>query len=246
MIFVGSGAQGVSAEVRQLAEMLQAPVVAYRTGRGVLDARHYLSLYQPPAETYWQKADVVFAIGSNMRVPLRKWAKKHRPKIIRLDVDVLSHERFTVPEVALTARAEDALPLLLDEVAKHNKKRASREEELTLLSNAWEKEVGVLEPQVSYLKVIREALGEEGIFVDELTQVGFASRIAYPVYKPRTYISTGYQGTLGYGFQTALGVKGRTTRRTRRVGDGRRRLYVRRAGTGHRRAAKHRAGHGCL
>ena len=37
--------------------------------------------------------------------------------------------------------------------------------------------------------------------------MGFASRIAYPVYKPLTYISTGYQGTLGYGFPTALGVK---------------------------------------
>ena len=207
LIFVGSGAQGVSDEVRQLAEMLQAPVVAYRTGRGIMDARHYLSLYQPSAKTYWQKVDVVFAIGSNLRVPLGKWAKTHRPKLIRLDVDVLSHELFTVPEVALTARAEDALPLLIEETAKHNKKRPSREEELTFLRNAWEKEVGVLEPQVSYLKAIREALGEEGIFVDELTQVGFASRIAYPVYKPRTYISTGYQGTLGYGFPTALGVK---------------------------------------
>ena len=173
----------------------------------MLDARHYLSLYQPPAENYWQKADVVFAIGSNLRVPLRKWAKAHRPKIIRLDVDVLSHEIFTVPEVALTARAQDALPSLLEEVAKHNRKRASREEELTTLRNAWEQEVGVLEPQISYLKVIREALGEEGVFVDELTQVGFASRIAYPVFKPHTYISTGYQGTLGYGFPTALGVK---------------------------------------
>ena len=207
MIFVGSGAQDVPSEVRQLAEMLQAPVVAYRTGRGIVDARHYLSLYQPPAESYWQKADVVVAIGSNTRVPLKKWAKAHRPKIIRLDVDVTSHELFTVPEVALTARAEDALPLLIEETAKHNRKRTSCEEELTLLRNAWEKEVGVLEPQISYLKIIREALGEEGIFVDELTQVGFASRIAYPVYQPRTYISTGYQGTLGYGFPTALGVK---------------------------------------
>jgi acetolactate synthase-1/2/3 large subunit len=37
--------------------------------------------------------------------------------------------------------------------------------------------------------------------------VGFVSRIVYPVYQPRTYISTGYMGTLGYGFPTALGVK---------------------------------------
>ena len=50
-------------------------------------------------------------------------------------------------------------------------------------------------------------MGENGIFVDELTQVGFASRLVLPVYHPRTFISTGYMGTLGYGFPTALGVK---------------------------------------
>lgn len=207
LIYVGSGAQGVSREVRQLAEMLQAPVVGYRTGKGIMDARSYLSLQQPAAKSYWQEADVVIGICSNMRVPMRKWIKKHQPKIIRLDVDPLSHQRFATPDIALTARAEDALPLLIDEVAQHNIKRESREEELTALRNWWEKEVSVLEPQLTYLRIIREELGEDGIFVDELTQVGFASRIAYPAYNPRTYISTGYQGTLGYGFPTAMGAK---------------------------------------
>lgn len=75
------------------------------------------------------------------------------------------------------------------------------------VKGAWVKRSAVLEPQLSYLKIVREEIGEDGIFVDELTQVGFASRIVYPVYKPRSYISTGYQGTLGYGFPTALGVK---------------------------------------
>ena len=38
LIIVGGGAQDASTEVRAIAEMLQAPVVAYRTGLGVLDA----------------------------------------------------------------------------------------------------------------------------------------------------------------------------------------------------------------
>ncbi len=52
MIFVGGGAQGASALVRQLAEVLQAPVVAYRTGMGVVDARSYLALHQPAAKIF--------------------------------------------------------------------------------------------------------------------------------------------------------------------------------------------------
>ena len=207
MIIVGSGAQGAAHDVRALAEMLQAPVMAYRTGQGVMDARPYWSLHQPPALNYWQNTDVVIAIGSNMRVPMQKWLRMHRPKIIRLDVDVGSHNRFIPPDLAITAKAEEVLPLLLNEIAELQHVRTSRREELFELKAWWEREVSVLEPQLSYLKVIREELDEDGIFVDELTQVGFASRIAYPSYHPRTYISTGYQGTLGYGFPTALGVK---------------------------------------
>ena len=47
LIIVGGGAQHASAEITQLAEMLQAPVSAFRTGHGVLDSRHYLSVTSP-------------------------------------------------------------------------------------------------------------------------------------------------------------------------------------------------------
>ncbi|WEZ85335.1 thiamine pyrophosphate-dependent enzyme (plasmid) [Rhizobium sp. 32-5/1] len=150
---------------------------------------------------------MVLAIGSNMRVPARKWINAHKPDIIRIDVDPTSHRKFFTPKCEVTARAEQALPILLERLERHNLIRTSREAELLDVKAAWARRSAVLEPQLSYLEVIREEIGEDGIFVDELTQVGFASRIVYPVYKPRTYISTGYQGTLGYGFPTALGVK---------------------------------------
>ena len=62
-------------------------------------------------------------------------------------------------------------------------------------------------PQMDYLDAIRAVLPRDGLFVEELSQVGFATYFGYPVYEPRTYISCGFQGTLGFGFQTALGVK---------------------------------------
>jgi hypothetical protein len=52
-----------------------------------------------------------------------------------------------------------------------------------------------------------EALGEDGILVDEITQTGYASWYAFPVYSPRTLITSGYAGNLGYGYATAVGVK---------------------------------------
>ncbi len=55
--------------------------------------------------------------------------------------------------------------------------------------------------------MIREVLPRDGFFCDELSQVGFASWYGFPVHLPRTFVSSGYQGTLGSGFLTALGVK---------------------------------------
>jgi acetolactate synthase-1/2/3 large subunit len=64
-----------------------------------------------------------------------------------------------------------------------------------------------LAPQLAILEAIRAELPEDGIFVDEVTQVGFAARLAMPVYRPRTFLSPGYQDNLGWGFATALGAQ---------------------------------------
>ncbi len=70
-----------------------------------------------------------------------------------------------------------------------------------------QKRLQKLAPQLAFLAAIRGALPEDGIFVDEVTQLGFAARLAFPVYRPRTFISPGYQDNLGYGFATALGAQ---------------------------------------
>jgi len=64
-----------------------------------------------------------------------------------------------------------------------------------------------VQPQMSFLDVIRDVLPENGIFCDEMTQVGYVSWFGLPIYAPRTLITSGFSGTLGAGFPTALGVK---------------------------------------
>ncbi|MCY3833856.1 MAG: thiamine pyrophosphate-dependent enzyme, partial [Chloroflexi bacterium] len=207
MIFVGGGALGVSNEVRQLAEMLQAPVVSHRTGQGVLDSRHPLSLKMQQAHGCYKTTDAVLAIGSHMRTPLERWGTDGDMRVIRIDVDYDAMRRIQKPDLPIVARAEDALTPLLEAVDKHNRLRSSREEQMLEIKAEWAKISAYLEPQNTYLRIMREELGEDGVFVDEYTQVGYAARFNFPVYHPRTYIASGYQGTLGYGFPTALGVK---------------------------------------
>jgi acetolactate synthase I/II/III large subunit len=206
MIFVGGGAHGASPLIVELAEFLQAPVVAYRTGRGIVDSRHALSCVLPEGRMLWSEVDLLLALGSSARSALQGWGLEGR-KLVRIDVDPMVHKRYVEPTVSIVARLEEALPALLSAAPRYSRARLSRAAEMDRVHRAWEERSRVLEPQIGFLRAIRSALGEDGIFVDELTQVGFASRIVMPVHRPRTFISTGYMGTLGYGFPTALGAK---------------------------------------
>jgi acetolactate synthase-1/2/3 large subunit len=110
------------------------------------------------------------------------------------------------PAVALYGDAQPILKALADRLGRHNTKRAPRLNEMKERQARWrgrmQKQIG---PQIGYLEAIRDELPEDGILVDEVTQLGFAARLAFPVYKPRTFLSPGYQDNLGWGFATALG-----------------------------------------
>src|SRR5579863_10386084 len=73
LIICGGGAQGSAAEVTALSAMLQAPVLGYRRGRGVLDSRDPLSVTLPLGHELWGEADVVLAVGTRLLMQLRQW-----------------------------------------------------------------------------------------------------------------------------------------------------------------------------
>jgi acetolactate synthase I/II/III large subunit len=207
LIICGGGAQGASAEVTALSAMLQAPVLGFRRGRGVLDDRDPLSVTLPLGHELWGKADVVLAVGTRLLIQLRQWGVDRALKIVRVDADPEEHGRLHKPAVALTGDAAPILQSLLAELPAHNTKRAPRQTEMQERQADWRKRLEKIGPQLAFLDAIRAELPEDGIFVDEVTQMGFAARLAFPVYKPRTFLSPGYQDPLGWGFATALGAQ---------------------------------------
>ena len=207
LIFAGTGAIHAADEIKQLAELTGIPVIGHRTGRGILDARHPLSHTQAAAHELWKRADLVIGIGSRVSLPLQGWGRDDKLKVIRIDLDPEELNRFGQSDVAILADSKAVLKALLEQLKASDfdaKKRTQASLDHKAWFNNWTRG---LEPQLSYLRVIRDVLGEDGILIDDLTQVGYVSRIAYPVYKPRTFLNSGYQGTLGWGVATALGVK---------------------------------------
>jgi acetolactate synthase-1/2/3 large subunit len=207
MIVIGTGALDAADELLELASLLQAPVVAFRGGRGVISDRHYLSQVLPAGYELWKSADVALGIGTRMEQQLLHWKKPPGLDVIRIDIDADELERIERPAIGIHADAREAIVALTSALRRTNLRAASRRDELVALKERVAAETNRVQPQMTFLQAIRRALPDDGYFVDEITQVGYASWYGFPTYAPRHHVNCGYQGTLGYGYATALGVK---------------------------------------
>ena len=240
MIWIGGGAVDAGPEILALAEKIGAPVVSYRMGKGVVDSRHPLSLNTVGGFELWDKTDLLIGIGTRLDTPIARWAPAPAGlKTARIDLDPAEHRRLAV-NVAIVADAADGTRALTAAVARKDGKdwRAA----IATAKEAAQAAIAKADPQYSYMKVIRETLPDDGIVVDEVTQLGYIIWYGYPVHQPRRLVSSGFSGTLGYGFPTALGVKVGEPRPAGRVGDRRRRLPVRRLRSVDRQAVRHQPG----
>jgi acetolactate synthase-1/2/3 large subunit len=206
-IFVGSGIFGAEAELQRVAEMLQAPVVMSRTGRGALSDRHPLALGMLGGQEIWDGVDVALVVGTRFLAPALSWGRERDVRIVRIDVDPVQIGKPRAAEIGLRAHARPALAALARALAAHDRPRASRAPELEPIRRHVAGLLAELEPQQSFANVIREEMPDDGIIVTDVTQMATFTQYGMPAYLPRTIITPGYQGTLGYGFPAALGAK---------------------------------------
>jgi acetolactate synthase-1/2/3 large subunit len=182
-------------------------VLGYRRGRGVLDSRDPFSVTLPLGRELWGEADAVLAIGTRLFMQMSHWGIDKDLAIVRVDADPDEPARLHRPRSALIGNAAPVLRALIADLDKSNRRRAPRHDDMQERQAKWRTRLQTLTPQIAYLDALRAALPENGIFVDEVTQIGFVARLAFPVYKPRTFLSPGYQDNLGWGYATALGAQ---------------------------------------
>ncbi len=205
MIFVGSGALDASKEVTALAERLSAPVISHRTGMGIVSRDNPLSMALPMGQRLWAETDLVIALGTRLQTQRQMWGMNREIDIIHVDIDPEQLTRISTPKLAIHGDVADASTAFLaglgnapDRSQWINRAAALKAEVAAGMSRD-------LAPQAGWLNVIRKALPRDGILVEEMTQIGYAARLMWDAFEPRTYLSTGYQGTLGWGFPAALG-----------------------------------------
>ncbi|WP_228010265.1 thiamine pyrophosphate-dependent enzyme [Nonomuraea phyllanthi] len=207
VIYAGGGviAAGASEELRELAEILHAPVVMSENGRGAISARHRLAFDALAFRRLREDADVVLAVGTRFVTAFGGQVNTAGARLVLINAEAADLGEPRAPELGVHADARLALAALAEELRGAD--RESRVAEFDAVRAWLEEQYADIAPQRAYLKAIRSTLPDDGVLVSELTQIGYAGNVCFPVYRPRTYLTPGYQGTLGYGFATALGAK---------------------------------------
>ncbi len=202
-IFVGFGAMDCTESLKRFAERIQAPVIMSRSGGGAIDARHPLAAGMLAGQALWPDTDLAIVVGTRFLAPGLSWGRENEVKTIRIDIDPQQAKLPKPADVTMICHADTGLDALTASVAQ----RPANHVRIAAAKRDVAGKLATLTQQFELAKVIREELPEDGILVTDVTQLATFVQYGMPFYQPRTLITPGFQGTLGYAYPTALGAK---------------------------------------
>ncbi|MCL1977364.1 MAG: biosynthetic-type acetolactate synthase large subunit [Candidatus Bathyarchaeota archaeon] len=222
ILLVGGGVilAGASDEIVQMSDLLMAPVATTFMGKGAFPENHPLSLGSigmhgnPAANRLIGEADVLLAIGTRLsdRATTNLDTFAADAKKIQIDVDAAEINKNIEVDLAIVADAKASLKMLLTAISKKLRKGEGK---------AWTNRVKEAKEQLSpllkeiprdmvpkaLLSELRKLLPQSGIVTTEVGQNQMWSALYMQVLQPRTFISSGGLGTMGFGFPAAIGAK---------------------------------------
>jgi acetolactate synthase I/II/III large subunit len=209
LVYAGGGVllSGAHEALAAVAEHLQAGVVQSGEGKGAVSDASDLSLgaalwRESPLRAHLDAADLVLAVGTRLAVA----GLQPSQLVVQIDVDPEEIGRNHPKTFGLVGDASRTLEALLDRL-RREPARPSRKAEREALRARLAEVACATEPPAAILRSLRAALPEDAIVVPDMTQVGYHCRPFWPVYQPRTYLTSSYSGNLGFAFPTALGAK---------------------------------------
>ncbi len=210
VILAGGGVHlsGAHDVLRRVAEHLQAGVVETAEGKGAISGDHPLALGAAlwggsPLREHLDRADLILAVGT--RLAAMTTPRADQP-VLQIDVDPEEIGRNHPGTMPLVGDAAATLEALLARLRAAGPPRPSRRAEHDAVRAASAR-TDDMEPQASILRSLRAGTPRDAVLVADMTQIGYHSRPFWPVYEPRTYLTSSYSGNLGFAFPTALGAK---------------------------------------
>jgi len=222
MVLAGGGViiSNASHELLALAELLMAPVATTLMGKGCFPENHPLSVGNvgmhgtSEANKLILEADVLLAVGTRFSDRTTGKLDEFCPdaKIIHIDIDSAEIGKNVEADIPIVADAKRTLKAIHQSLIHQLRKKEScpwfdRVQELKgQLQDMADAGEGSLKPR-RLLMELRKMLPEDAIVTTEVGQNQMWAALHFKAYKPRTFISSGGLGTMGFGFPAALGAK---------------------------------------
>jgi acetolactate synthase-1/2/3 large subunit len=212
LVLAGRGAvnPGAAKQITRLAEQLRAPVVMTPEGEGSIPRGHPFyagnaALWTNPV---FKQADAVLIIGSRLCLSGNSMlVLKPEQKVVRIDCDPAKPGKNIRIDLGISADINLTLAAL-NQMLGNQSSSLWQVENIARLRDEFRKTLGKAAPlQMNIIHSIHEVLGDDGILVPDITNIGYWCDMAYPVGKIYRYVNSSYFATLGYAFPTALGAK---------------------------------------
>ncbi|RJP27958.1 MAG: biosynthetic-type acetolactate synthase large subunit [Candidatus Omnitrophota bacterium] len=218
LLYIGGGIiiSQASNVLREFAEKTRIPVTWTLMGIGGFPSSHELSLGMlgmhgtAYANHAIMEADLIIAVGARFddRVTGRLDAFAPKAKIIHIDIDPSSISKNVHVDIPIVGDAKNILGEFLEQM----KKFPDTSDWLEMISS-WKKKhplrykmEGKIKPQY-VIEQLCEATKGEAVIVTEVGQNQMWAAQWYKYNHPRTFISSGGLGTMGFGFPAAMGAK---------------------------------------
>ncbi len=229
VILAGGGAvqAGAHAELRRVAEMLQAPVLATMMGKGAFPEDHPLAAEHTGSNGtlcgnhFSREADVILAVGTRFAEQTSSSYKHGESfavpptRIVQIDVDPREIGKNYPVEVGVVADARAALSALADALGERRREIPDRREYIleaaawkgrwrALIRERWNPSVLSMSQAIAAL---REVLPREAIVIASAGHPQIQMFQEFVSYEPRSWITPGGYSTMGFTVPAAIGAK---------------------------------------
>ncbi len=216
VIIAGGGvvSSGATAELRELAGRLGAPVITTVMGRGAIPDPdplwHGVLPNGRATEELIKAADVVFAVGCRFahrstQGLLLNLSFAPDQTLVHLDLDAAVIGRLFKPQLGIVGDARDGLVRLLGLLGPGQRAPDWRTERLRELRAAANERYTTQVDE--FIGALRRSLADDAIVVNDQTGINYWMEWRFPVLAPRTFLYPVGTATLGYGVPAAIGAK---------------------------------------
>ena len=209
LFVIGGGAAASSEALRKVVGACGAACFETYAGRGVVGCDNLLNfgaaLARPSSAQVMAQADCIVAIGTELaEVDLWRNHMGHDCPVYRIDIDpeCLADEHRA--DVAIHARAEDAMARLLETLTtSYSLWRAS---DVAHQRNVWRAETEAERPGIiAIVEALRTVVPEDAMIYSDMTQFAYVANEVWPMTRPKHWHHPSGFGTLGYALPAAIG-----------------------------------------